>query len=395
MRLPGWGRLAPVMRRRNRSGSLTWCSLILALAIFSTACVGEGSTPAPGQDSSTTASPEGIAAVTSTSSFTSTTEPVTTTSPITAAEELEAALLAAEETDCFFENATRDILAQIDDDMGADDMGLYGDSDGVSYVFYGWLGSRSAGPSWWPFTTASSDLAKIHAQLFANHQRVVASLGVFLDSPVEVWIDGTGDPLINPPENVIATWDGFEIAYSDGETITFPAVGPLRDPDAQLAMSQAARLLVWERIDSWVTELNGVIDIEADPPWDAVLGLEAGDPSTSMVPLLCVALATEWRISDEESSATLLAELQNDPSIFFRELAVQELFLLTEYLQVTEEHLSQPGVDWFRGEGVDESQAADGVTSSSEYVFLWHSAALDVLNRYRIWVRDARPLSGS
>jgi len=204
---------------------------------------------------------------------------------VTPSEELEAALLAAEGTQCLSENATRDISAQIGDDIGAEYMGLCGDSDGVSYVFYGWLGSRSAGPSWWPFTTAAPDLAKVHAQLFANHQRVVASLGVFLDSPVEVRIDGTGDPLINPPENVIAVWDGFEIAYSDDEKTPFPAVGPLRDPDAQLTVSQEARLLVWERADTWVTELLAVIDSQADPPWHSVLGLEGGDLSTSMVPL--------------------------------------------------------------------------------------------------------------
>lgn len=379
-----------VVRRLSKLRSLTKGPLILALAIFSTACVGEGSTPTPGQDSSTTVAPAGIEG--STSSSTSTTELVTTTSPITAAEELEAAILAAEETDCFFENATRDILAQVDDDMGAQDMGLYGDSEGVSYVLSGLVGIRFAGPSWWPFTTASSDLAKIHAQLFFNHQRTVASLDVFLDRPVEVWIDGTGDPLVNPPENVIAVWDGFEIAYSDGDTISFPAVGPLRDPDAQLAVSQEARLLVWERIDAWVTELLGVIDTQPDPLWHAVRGLEDGGLSTSMVPLLCVALATEWSISDNESSATLLEELRNDPSIFFSELAVQELLLATEYLQIIEEHLSQPDVDWFRAADVDESQAVDGVTSSSEYVVLWHQAALHVLNRYRILVRDARPL---
>lgn len=364
-------------------------SILAVLALLIGACTNTGQTAITTTSTSAPSS-------TSTSSSTSTTEPVTTTSSAgTAGDELEAALLAAEETQCFFENATREISAQVGDDMGVDGLGLYGDSDGVSYVLTGLLGSRFAGPSWWPFTTASPDLAKVHAQLFANHQRVVASLGVFLDSPVEVLIDGTGDPLINPPESIIATWDGFEIVYSDGETISFPAVGPLRDPEPRLVVSQEARLLVWERIDAWVTELLGAIDIEADPPWHAVLGLEAADLSSSMVPLLCVALATEWRISNEESSATLLAELRNDPSIFFRELAVQELLLATEYLQTIEEHLNQPDVDWFRAENVDESQAADDITSSSEYVFLWYQAALDVLNRYRIWVRDARSLTGS
>lgn len=357
------------------------------LVVVSTAC-GNGNAGLSDEPITTTTDTATSQTTASRPTTTTTTRPPTTTT--TPQEELAASMARAGSSSCSSENVTRSIVEAFgDQDVAFDQLGIYGTPRGEGgpdlIVLYALIASR-LDVSWWSFTTAEGEIGELHSLLFFNHQRGIQSLGVFIQAPEPVVVAATDDLEAVPPVEIAAVWDAFKVEFSGGDTFSFPANELLRNPDQELALGQEARILAWEQIDEWVSELSETIDVV---DWRALQVLEGGWLSTAMVPVLCATLATEWQISDELASSP-----SADQSAFFREIAIQELLLATEYLEAIEAYMSRPEIDWWRAPDVDESQNAnDGVTSSSEYVVLWKEAALDALNRYRIWVQDAQPLS--
>ncbi len=350
--------------------------------------------------SSTTTTTSSTTTTTTTSTTTTTTTvPPTTTTLVPASAELREAMDLAVDSRCFTQGGTTAaILATVDGDLAVDKMiSITAMEDGPTMFATGVLFSGATPAS----MTDDEALAEAHATLYMNHRRAIVALGAWSFVPFEFTVHYGSIVELREPEvvaaQVLARWGplqdppmietyGTAIVFEwDGEerTIPFAWNAVVRAPAGELAVGEEARAEAWELADRSVALLE---DVSAGDSRGAV-GLEplVGDLD-EIEKLFCVLLSTEQAVAHEVQAphANDPAWLSEHRSLFFREAAAQEALLAIEYARVLADHLGQEEIDWLRGDFERGDDAFDGVTSVTEYTYLWVDGMRSTLGGYRV-----------
>lgn len=337
------------------------------------------------------------AASTTTTTSTTTLPPSTTTSTTKApfAGALSAELGSAVERAAEFfpcvarTGATGVILSDLEGDLGVDQMASLGFFNG-RVVVTGLLLSAQ-----FPMVTTRDDaLATLQAKLYMNGVRGSITFGIFRGAPFAMGV-ARGDTfspgsVAEWQDLVFAIWEGEDleiVGESRTEFLPFDWRSLVRPPLPQLAVGRDTRAEGWGLVDGWVTDLEGATETWRFGDWTAAANLESLVPRlVDIEALLCVLLGTEFDIVEN-----LRAPSGDD---FFRELAIQEAFLILEYVHVLADHMSQPDIDWLRGPGVEASQDPfDETTDTSEFIVFWLDGLTQSLSIYRQLTSD-NPLEG-
>jgi hypothetical protein len=336
--------------------------LAIALALVLGACGGTG-----GQETTTSlATTSATTPTTSTSTQTTTT---TTTATMTTSEggaalaELDEVVAAASNSDCAAQNRTRELISAVEGDP------LF-EQTGVIYTL-------STGDET-PFSVAEHPLNRIHFLLYLNLRRALFALHAFIEVPPER-VDFYGHYGLVPftEDDIIGSWSGERLEFVGDDPTDLTAFAFLRTPPIELRLSEEALDLAWMQAEDWLELVD-----ESLPPASVESALPLEDLVVDLdrqIALLCAILATEYRVTEAALMAADAdqAWLLDNVDIFFDELAVQNLLLMTEVIQVIDDRMSDPSIDWFRADGVDRSEAIDGTTSTTEYVAWWH-ISLDI-----------------
>ena len=353
-----------------------WLTVLLVFVVAVGGCASASSTTTEEAGISTTTTP-----------IVDSTSTTVTSSESTARE----AATPVADSDCLASNATmRHAPVAGFESFVNEEMGLFLEEDQagtrVVRVEWGQVGRAEPG-EWIPYST-SSQIPRLrdHARLFFNHRRSLFALAIFLEYGLEQQMtDGPG-----VDNEVAATWDGETLTYASDESELFPALALLPPPsEGAQPLSQAERIEFWASAESWASDMEqhlvGGIDSLIDL---ADVDLEEARQR------ICELLDGEWAISEETASTMTIIEIQENPEIFYREIAVQELLLLNEYLMLMKAVLELPEIDWLDGAGVNQViNAQDGVTSTSEYLGMWQDAGLETIWRFWSLNEQAEPIS--
>jgi hypothetical protein len=145
-------------------------------------------------------------------------------------------------------------------------------------------------------------------------------------------------------------------------------------------MSDEERREHWNWAETWAVSVDQLMVGGID----SLFGLREQDLETVRSDL-CLMLTTEHDITQE----AIRGVLEPDPHLYYRELAIQELLLVNEYLMVIRNVLEQPHIDWLEGAEVSRELAFDGMTSTGEYLGMWQLAGLDAIARFAAFVAYA------
>ena len=300
------------------------------------------------------------------------------TSSTAVTSELRPSEIAASAGACVKTNMTQEIVPPPSDihAFDAEAMGLYFtevvDGTTVHRIEWGQIGNPDD-VDWIPYSSvAEGDLLATHAKLMFNHRRVDHLLVKFLGlEATEVMMD---DHFDEPSER--ARWDGERISFADGTILPFVISFPSPSVDSQ-PVSPDRRDALWNWAENWAASVDEIMVGGID----SLRGLRDHDLEAVRLDL-CVLLDTEFALTE---GALGRFELP-DPHLYSRELAVQELLLLNEYLIVIRNVLEQPDINWLEGAEIDRESAFDGVTSTGEYLGMWQLAGLDLISRFAAFV---------
>jgi hypothetical protein len=321
----------------------------------------------------------------------STTATTTTTTGALAPEELaeaelEQAMTLVRSTECASFNATRNLIETVDGDIAVDDMVVHIPLSGEEIdrmIATGRLFDSTTGAE--PFTTADDDwLSIVHGLLWFNHRRNFQLFAAYQTVGIELTF-GRRDGSTDDADVDRLSWNGELVTVPGGSELEFNVFSLFAEPPLESAVGEEAATIARERVIEWITAIEPVV---ANP--FAVTELEpvAGD-LPEVKNLLCVLVATEWSRADDaiqghDDDRNWL--LEHGDEVFTQEVAIHELLLAAEYLEIMFDHLARTDVDWYRADSVDLSQSPDGITSSTEYVELWRQGIADALGRYHVMI---------
>ena len=300
------------------------------------------------------------------------------TSSTAVTSEVRPSEVAASVAACVKTNMTQEIAPAPSDihAFDAEAMGLYFaevvDGTQVRRIEWGQIGNPDD-VEWIPYSSVAEEaLLETHAKLMFNHRRVDQLLVKFLGlEAMEVMMDGQFD---EPSER--ARWDGERISFADGTILPFVISFPSPSVESQ-PVSPDRREELWTWAENWAASVDEIMVGGID----SLRGLHDHDLDAVRLDL-CVLLDTEFALTEDALGRSKLP----DPHLYYRELAVQELLLLNEYLIVIRNVLEQPDINWLEGAETDRELAFDGVTSTGEYLGMWQMASLEVISRFAAFV---------
>lgn len=213
-------------------------------------------------------------------------------------------------------------------------------------------GMSLAGLGWQATTGAPvDDLALLHLEILMNHRAPVMA---FLDwvGAMHPDMSKDGDHYLALETNsgeTLASWNGYEVTYANGEVTEWPYHYFLAMPHNDQALDGLSYAEAQSFLIEWSTQMVEISQgLEQTDPQAAVNLESAVRDLDRAKAVACLALATAWSRADNA------AQTGSDPTDhYIDEIAAQHALLAIEYVELLEHHLDRPRIDWLRGDNLD------------------------------------------
>jgi hypothetical protein len=299
-------------------------------------------------------------------------------------DRLASAMSAASESVCYQENSVSAIVAahpldslqvsQIQQSSQEGDLDFNMVTPGMAG---GGIGNQVT-------SSATDDIAAIHAEMLFNHRAPVFALTDWLDwVPPEMEEDGEAYmSLVAPADGdsdeaeLVASWNGQTITKADGSTEERSYHTYMAVPDETLGLDAETEDEARSLVATWRTDTleagAGLLQRDLQSATNLEYLYEHRDPIRQQA---CALLGTAWVNSD-----TVLTGGIEDPStVLLDEVAAQHLMLSLDYLDLLGGYLNEPEIDWLRAEGIDLDTGFFAEDNPGTIINFWTNMLLEAL----------------